>query len=344
MFDLSIIEEQELAKSILEEIFRLMPGLEERYNNYQIERSLEDINYHLSFLRDSITFDNQQIFNDYVEWTRIVLEVRGVPTIALMKTFEAMINVLKEEFDEESLVIVQKFIEGAFENLKKPLPSEESRIKGLGKESDNAERYLDLILNGEKEKAINFILDLVEKGMPLKEVYLDILQPVQKEIGRLWQYNKISVAKEHYCTAITQMVISQLYKYLFSTKKKGKTLVATCISGELHEMAIRIVADFFEMDGWDTYYLGANTPIPSIIETLKDTNARLLLVSATLLTNVKNIKALIAQIRASDVKDVKIMVGGYPFSLNKGLWKKVGADAYAGTAESAIEVANGLIT
>ena len=45
-------------------------------------------------------------------------------------------------------------------------------------------------------------------------------------------------------------------------------MVATCIGGELHEIGIRMVADFFEMEGWDTYYLGANTPADAVVAEL----------------------------------------------------------------------------
>src|SRR5690606_1855997 len=116
--------------------------------------------------------------------------------------------------------------------------------------------------------------------------YQHIFQPSQYEVGRLWQCNKITVAHEHYCTAATQLIMSGLYSYIFSADRIGKTLVACSISGELHELGIRMVTDFFEMDGWDTYYLGASMPDRQLIEALIEHNADVLAISVTLPTHV----------------------------------------------------------
>ena len=59
-------------------------------------------------------------------------------------------------------------------------------------------------------------------------------------------------------------------------------MVAACAASELHEIGVRMAADFFEMEGWDTFYLGANTPAESVIRTLVERKADVLAVSATI--------------------------------------------------------------
>ena len=88
----------------------------------------------------------------------------------------------------------------------------------------------------------------VEQGTPARDIYLQVFQPAQREVGRLGQTNRISVALEHYVTAATQPIMSQLYPRIFSPEKTGRRLIATCVGGELHEIGVRMVADFFEMD------------------------------------------------------------------------------------------------
>jgi methanogenic corrinoid protein MtbC1 len=107
----------------------------------------------------------------------------------------------------------------------------------------------------------------------------------------------------------------------------------------MHEMGPRMVADFLEMEGWDVIFLGANTPHQDVIKMLRKHKSRFLLVSATMMYNVRRVKSLISQVRADPkLKDVKVMVGGYPFNNVEGLWSKVGADAYAQNAEVAVSV------
>jgi methylmalonyl-CoA mutase cobalamin-binding domain/chain len=163
---------------------------------------------------------------------------------------------------------------------------------------------------------------------------------VQYEIGRLWQMNQISVAQEHYCSAATQLIMSQLYPYIFKTEKIGRRLVAACVGEELHEIGIRMVADFFEMEGWDTYYLGANTPTQSILRTIQEKEIDVLGLSTTMPFHVNILKDLIEKVRlCPEGEKIKIMVGGYPFQVSPDLGKKLKADDYARNAQDAIEIA-----
>ena len=108
-----------------------------------------------------------------------------------------------------------------------------------------ADQYLEKLLQKDRYGAEALIKEILAGGVSIKDVYLKVFQPVQWEIGRLWQINKITVAMEHYCTAATQFIMSRLYEYIFSTEKNGLSFVATSVSNELHELGIRMVSDFF---------------------------------------------------------------------------------------------------
>ncbi|MCC7573391.1 MAG: cobalamin-dependent protein [Candidatus Methanofastidiosum sp.] len=209
---------------------------------------------------------------------------------------------------------------------------------------DLAKIYLDALLRVQKDVAARIIIKSVEEGADVRDIYLHVFEPSQHEIGRLWQTNQISVAQEHFCTAATQMIMSQLYPYIFSSSKNGYKMIATCVEGELHEIGIRMMADLFEMEGWDTYYLGANTPTPSTIDTIKKLQPHLVAISASIHYNVGNVRKLVQTIHESDlISTTKVFVGGRPFILAPELWKKVGADACAPNALEAISLANKII-
>jgi len=72
----------------------------------------------------------------------------------------------------------------------------------------------------------------------VRDVYLNVFQRSQHEIGRLWQMNQITVAQEHYCTAATQWIMVQLYPYVFGTERIGRRLVAAETGGQLSHSAI----------------------------------------------------------------------------------------------------------
>lgn len=204
--------------------------------------------------------------------------------------------------------------------------------------------YLRLLLAGNRAEASQLVLNAREQGCALKDIYLGILQPALREVGELWHVGQISVAQEHFCSAATQMVMSQLYPWVFRSDKINRSLVAACVPQELHEIGIRMVADLFEVEGWHTYFTGANTPSSSLVATIEERQADVVAISATIPQHIPSVMRLIEAIRATDYgQRVKIMVGGYPFNLSADLWQRVGADAFAADAYEAVRVGNRLV-
>ena len=133
--------------------------------------------------------------------------------------------------------------------------------------------------------------------------------------------------------------MSMLYPHIFATKRIGKTFVAACVGGELHEIGIRMVSDFFEIEGWDTYYLGANTPADTILQAIDDNQAQLVGLSAAMPYHRKLIRETISKIRNSDTgKNVKIIIGGNAINIRKGQYDSFGADGFAPDAENATKI------
>jgi methanogenic corrinoid protein MtbC1 len=147
---------------------------------------------------------------------------------------------------------------------------------------------------------------------------------------------------EHYATAVTQMLMSRLTP-LARPERIGRTMVASCVREELHDLGIRMVADFFEMDGWDVHYLGANVPTRAIVERTAAVGADLVALSATMTFHVEKIAEVVAALHADKAtRHVKVIVGGYLFSLAPDLWKRIGADGCATDATTALALGHRL--
>lgn len=319
------------------------PWLEQRYGPTLREKSREDAGYHLQFLAAAIRTETPALFCDYVAWMNVLLVKRGILAEDIAFHLGCLQEVVSGSLPAPLGVVTGDFVAAALSLLpgvpeEPPCAIEESRPHGaLGRE------YLDTLMRGERHAASALILDTVERGTPVAEVYSDVFQPSQWEIGRLWQTNRIGVAHEHYCTAATQLIMSQLYKHVFATEKRGRPLVAACVAGDLHEIGVRMVADLFELAGWTTYYLGASTPVPSVVQMVNERKADVLAVSTTMAYHLPAVEALIEAVRNTPAcREVKILVGGYPFNVAPDLWQKLGADAFARTAQEAIALAGEL--
>jgi MerR family transcriptional regulator, light-induced transcriptional regulator len=345
-FNVQLLAEKsnELANQITRLHFEQNPGLLERYGEAGKKRCFEDAVFHLNFLAEALTMNLPDMYANYILWAASMLKARNIPESDLDDNLDFVQQAILDVLGSQYEAITNDFVAAAKEKLKAITEESLSYIREDNPLNAESTAYLEYLLLGKRREATLLINELIEQGVSIRDIYHYIFQVSQYEVGRLWQCNKITVAHEHYCTAATQQIMSGLYQYIFSSKRKGKTLIACSISGELHEMGIRMVTDFFEMDGWDTYYLGANMPDHQLQQALLEHKADILALSVTLPTHVSKAAALIQKIRAnSDLAHLKIMVGGYPFLTNPGLWQKVVADGSAQNADQAIEIANELV-
>lgn len=334
----------ELATALVEREFVRHPELEQRYGTAGRAKSRQDAEYHLSFLAQALALESPMVFTEYVAWAKVVLGRRKGLASDLAFHLECLAEVVREGLAGEPGAVAAGFIAAAIQAMPEMPEDLPTFLRDGAPLSPLAHQYFEALRRGDRRVASELVLDAVAGGTSVKQIYLEVFQPAQYEIGRLWQTNRITVAQEHYCTAATQLIMSQLYPHVFATPKHGYRLVATCVAGDLHEIGVRMVADFFEMAGWDTYYLGANTPHESVAAEVHERRAHVLCVSVTMPYHVELVRTLIDVVRRDPVAgQVKILVGGYPFNRDPDLWRSVGADGSARDADEAIALADRLV-
>ncbi len=333
----------DLAAELVRRQFAAQPDLERRYGAVGREKCLQDAGYHLAYLADAMDAGDPGLFGNYVAWAKVMLGKRGIPAEDLARHLEFTRAVVAEQVSGPAGALAVDYLNAGLNRLP-ALPAEiPTYLDADAPHAPLARDYLAALLQGNRHLASRMILEAVERGVPVREIYLHVFQPSQYEVGRLWQTNEITVAQEHYCTAATQLIMSQLYPHIFAEEKGAGTLVATCVSGDLHEIGVRMVTDFFEMDGWNTFYLGANTPAQAVVDSVVQRKAQVLGISATISYHLRAVNELIQRVRAEPAcRSVKILVGGYPFNVAPDLWRKLGADGCAADAQAAIVLAGEL--
>jgi MerR family transcriptional regulator, light-induced transcriptional regulator len=303
-------------------------------------KSVRDAGYNLTYLAEALAAGDPALFIDYLAWAKVLFAGLKFPADVISETLECTRQAVTALLEPQDSRAVLEYLDLGHSAVPAAPASPQSFIPPDAPLADLAGKYTHTLLQGDRRSASEMILRAAQAGTPIQEIYLNVFQRSQHEIGRLWQTNQISVAQEHFCTAATQMIMSQLYPYIFAGEKKGLRMVTTCVGGELHEIGARMVADFFEMDGWDTYFLGASVPAPDILHTLIARRAHLLAISATMTFHVSKVTELIAQLRQAGLDPrIRILVGGYPFNLSPDLWQAVGADGTAPDAQQALQVA-----
>ncbi len=207
-----------------------------------------------------------------------------------------------------------------------------------------AKKYFEYILKGQKTKAIDLILAKIKKEKSIIDIYLEVFEPTMKKVGLLWEKGKLSIDKEHYFSYVTLDIMAQLHNYFPDIKSKKYTIIGTTVPGEKHNIGLKMLMNIFELQGWEAYYYGTNTPNLNIVNAIEENNANIIALSATMPYNINNLQNTIEVIRNKVDKDkLKIIVGGRAFKYDKKLEKKIGADGFAENAKKAVTMAEKLM-
>lgn len=281
------------------------------------------------------------LFSSRVTWSREAFVARGISDALLEDSLECLSDILKEElpaFCSESPV---QFIADAIQVLK------QSEADNAAKTSDDeipqlGLQYLKLVLEGDVCKAVQFMIDARDQGTPLIEIY-QALTIAQYEVGRMWHHAAINIAEEHLVTFTTERTMAVLAFQAEKKESNGLTVVSAAVANNAHDVGIRVVSDFFEFAGWRAICLGGDLPAKDISAAVQWMDASLVLLSASLSTQLVEIREAITAVRASDT-DCKIMVGGSAFSDAPEMWQGMGADGYAADPTQAVELGHKLVT
>ena len=137
---------------------------------------------------------------------------------------------------------------------------------------------------------------------------------------------------------ITDMVKPRLTQS-GESKRLGKVVLGT-VSGDIHDIGLNIVDFMLDVNGFEVYNLGVDTPAQKFIDKVRETDAGIVGLSGFLTLAFDAMKETIDSIRDAGLRDkVKIMIGGG--QIDEEIRKYTGADAYGRDAMAAVSLAKG---
>jgi len=280
-------------------------------------------------------------------WSRTAFAARRIDEQDLHLSIECLRESLAESLPERARPGVLAVVDAGLDSMRTSHTDPPCELNGSGAHAKRAASYLVALLEGRRRDAILQIVQAADvERIPIREIYLDILQPAQRELGRMWLANEIHVGEEHAATAATLQIMATLSTRVMAERgdrpARGRVLAAS-VDGNLHEIGIRMISDLFELDGWHAVYLGASIPCDDLARSVMDFEVDLVALSAGLATHLDSTQQAVEAIRAAAGDNAPpILVGGGGFDDAPDAWKRIGADAYARTPDEAVEIASRL--
>jgi methanogenic corrinoid protein MtbC1 len=198
-------------------------------------------------------------------------------------------------------------------------------------------------MQGDTAGARRTVLSAYNSGMPLAEIYDDVLRPALYEVGRRWADGDVTIVQEHELSAIVRDLIGELVAETQRPTTPSDVILAACVAGETHDLGLRMVSHLLETEGYSVHFLGANVPADSILDGARMRQATIVLLSTTL---EENIPELIATLRALNTlppdERPRIIVGGQVLIGREVELAELGAESAHGLSRGHVRMAEHL--
>jgi methanogenic corrinoid protein MtbC1 len=199
-------------------------------------------------------------------------------------------------------------------------------------DDDLRDRYLTAQLAGDRREALRLLVeDGLGGGASTIDLQARVIQAAQREIGRLWQLNRVTIAQEHMASAISQLGLAALFERATPAARLDKKILLACVAGERHDLPARLVADFLDLAGFDVRYLGADVPHDDLVRMVLAEQPDLIGLSVTMSVNAPALRTAVARVNA--VIDRPMLIGGHALEWSPDLAGELAVAAGAAPAE-----------
>jgi len=124
------------------------------------------------------------------------------------------------------------------------------------------------------------VVDRIREGGTEPLVVIDeLLAPVLRRVGDEWAAGRLSVAAEHRASAICERLLARLAVHPRG-RPRGVAVIATP-PGEEHGLPAAMAAVALRADRWQVHHLGAQVPVPDLVDLVSDVGAGLVVLSVT---------------------------------------------------------------
>ncbi|MCJ2024388.1 B12-binding domain-containing protein [Methylobacterium sp. J-067] len=222
-------------------------------------------------------------------------------------------------------------------------PAERAEPAGDFAEGEVA-AFTDLALAADDEPIVAAFTALMAAGHSTDRLFLDLLAPCAALLGRLWDEDLCDFIEVTTGVARLQRLVARFRLGEGTASPDGRRrLLLLGAPDEQHTLGVRVVEQFLRRAGWDVA-IGLSASREEIAARVAAEWFGVVGLTLSSVTRVEPVAAIIRAVReASCNRAVGVMVGGPMFLRHPDLVHRVGADASAVDAATAVLLAQRLL-
>jgi len=122
-------------------------------------------------------------------------------------------------------------------------------------------------------------LDMLLAGFSLDAVVREVLVPYLHAVGERWQRGELSVGQEHFISNLIRGRLLALSRGW--DRGVGPRAVLASAEGDQHDLPVLLFGVLLRTHGWRITFLGANTPVASLTETVRAVSPDVVVITGT---------------------------------------------------------------
>lgn len=201
------------------------------------------------------------------------------------------------------------------------------------------EQLKNLVMEGDVSKTEDRVRGLLAQGSAAEEIMNKALIPAMDKVGILFQNGEYYLPEMLVAARAMQQGLRVLKPILTraNVTPAGKAVIGT-VKGDLHDIGKNLVGISLEGAGFEVIDLGADVPVETFVEAVREHRPAVLGLSALLTTTMPVMREVIEAVKTSGLRSsVKIMIGGAPITQRYA--DEIGADFYGHDSTSAKDYA-----
>ncbi|MHA1315391.1 MAG: cobalamin B12-binding domain-containing protein [Candidatus Helarchaeota archaeon] len=214
--------------------------------------------------------------------------------------------------------------------------------------SENLKKLKDFIVELEKENALELAKKVIDDKQAAAKDMIDVITEALGRIGELYQEEEYYLAELVYAGDIAKTLMNYLEPLLVGNAEKdaAKKIVIGTVQGDMHDIGKNIVGTYARGAGYEVIDLGTDVSAEKFVNTVEESNARILGISCLLTATDGELNKIFAELKRKNLVDVKVVIGGAAMTekMARDLEEKNGITTkFASDAITGIKIFNELI-
>lgn len=205
--------------------------------------------------------------------------------------------------------------------------------------------FLNALDAYDRKRTVQIASDAIKnKILDIPTLYEAILAPSLTVIASNTNNQTIPIWDEHLRSNIVRTVLENMYPLIVDTvEPNGKQALMLCLEEEYHDIGARMISDYLTLLGYNTFFIGANTPKKEIIHAVEYLAPDLVCISVSNYYHLTRLHSLVESLKTSNAEPFKIVIGGYAVHHTSNVRELVKADFYANTYDDLSKIKEALL-